>query len=95
MSRKALVPVNILSTENIPLGQFPGDLYWNTATRRLYAFDGTSWIQFVPIADTDIIEGGNEASGTDPYTGTADGGDENAGSDPYTSSFDGGGVVVS
>lgn len=94
MSKKALVPLNTLATQNIPLGKYPGDIYWNTETRRLYAFDGVSWIQFIPIADTDIIEGGNEAAGTDIYASTADGGDEVAGSDAYTSSYDGGGVTL-
>jgi hypothetical protein len=94
MSREALVPVNIFATDEVPLGRRPGDLYWNTDVRRLYAFDGVSWIQFIPIADTDIIEGGNEAAGSDTYSAFAEGGDENAGSDAYTSSYDGGGVTV-
>ena len=94
MSKKALVPVNVFATENIPLGRFPGDLYWNTDERRLFAFDGVSWLQLVPIADADLIDGGNEAAGSDTYDSTGDGGDENAGSDAYTSSYDGGGVTV-
>lgn len=93
MSRQALVSVNVLATATEPIGQHVGDVYWNTDVRRLYVFDGASWIQFVPVASADIIEGGNEAGGTDTYVGTAQGGDEAGGSDSYTSSYDGGGVV--
>ena len=94
MSKKALVPINVLATDTVPLGRYPGDIYWNKTVRRLYAFDGVSWIQFIPIEDTDIIEGGNEAAGSDTYAEFAEGGNENAGSDAYTSSYDGGGVTV-
>ena len=93
MSRQARVSVNVLATGTEPSGKFVGDVYWNTDTRRLYVFDGATWIQFVPIADADIIEGGNEAAGSDTYTGTAEGGNEAGGTDSYTSSYDGGGVV--
>jgi hypothetical protein len=94
MSKKALVPVNVFATENIPLGKYPGDLYWNTDDRRLYAFDGVSWLQLVPLSDADLIEGGNESAGSDTYDTSADGGDEANGSDAYTSSYDGGGVTL-
>lgn len=93
MSRQALVSVNVLATATQPVGQHVGDVYWNTADRRLYVFDGTSWIQFIPDATADIIEGGNEAAGSDTYTGTAEGGNEAGGTDTYTSSYNGGGVV--
>lgn len=93
MSRQALVSVNVLATDTEPIGQHVGDVYWNTEDRRLYVFDGAFWIQFIPTATAEIIEGGNEAAGSDSYVGTADGGNEAGGSDSYTSSYDGGGVV--
>jgi len=43
MSKKALVPVNVLASGSNPTGQYVGDLYFNSTEKTVYAFDGTYW----------------------------------------------------
>lgn len=93
MSKRALVPLNVLASNTEPVGQFAGDLYFNPDNHNLYVFDGVIWTEIATTPSYDIIEGGDEASGSDAYTAVADGGDEAGGSDTYTSSYEGGGVI--
>lgn len=93
MSSRALVPLNVLATTTEPVGQHAGDLYFNPDNHNLYVFDGVFWVEISTVAAFDIIEGGDEAGGSDVYASTAEGGDEAGGSDSYTSSYDGGGVI--
>ena len=48
MSKKALVPVNVLATPSEPTGQYKGDVYFNENTQSLFIYNGGSWIEFVP-----------------------------------------------
>lgn len=93
MSARALVPINVLATTTEPVGERAGDLYFNPDNHNLYVFDGVIWTEIATTTSFDIIEGGDEASGSDAYTAVADGGDEASGSDTYTSSYEGGGVI--
>lgn len=93
MSKRALVPLNVLASTTEPVGQFAGDLYFNPDTHNLYVFDGVFWVEISTVSAYDIVEGGDEAGGSDAYLSTADGGDEAGGSDSYTSSYEGGGVI--
>ena len=43
MSKKALVPVNVLASGSEPTGQYEGDLFFKSTEKSLYAFDGTNW----------------------------------------------------
>lgn len=65
MSRKALVPINVLAVGTEPVGKYVGDLYFNSIDKNLYAFDGTVWV---------TVSGGG---GTSSDTG-ADGGSPNS-----------------
>jgi hypothetical protein len=93
MSKRALVPINVLAVGTAPTGRYVGDIYYNTDARNVYVFDGVQWLEIVTNVSADIIEGGDEVDGSDTVTGVADGGDEANGSDTYTSSYDGGGVI--
>jgi len=43
MSKKALVPVNVLASGSEPAGEYEGDLFFKSTEKSLYAFDGTNW----------------------------------------------------
>lgn len=62
MSKKALVPVNVLAKATAPSGQYAGDLYFNTAETSLYTYTGSIWA---------AVSGGNldGGSATAVYTG--------------------------
>jgi hypothetical protein len=93
MSKRALVPINVLAVGTAPTGRYVGDLYYNTAERNLYVFDGVEWLEILASVSADIVEGGDEVDGSDTVVGVADGGNEAGGSDTPTSSYDGGGVM--
>jgi hypothetical protein len=93
VSRRALVPLNVLAVGTEPVGRYVGDLYYNVDERNVYVFDGVQWLEIAASPSADIVEGGDEVDGSDSYTAIADGGDELNGSDSYTSSYDGGGVI--
>jgi hypothetical protein len=93
VSRRALVPLNVLAVGTEPVGRYVGDLYYNVDTRNVYVFDGIQWLEILANASADIVEGGDEVGGSDSYTAIADGGNELNGSDTYTLSYDGGGVM--
>ena len=70
MSKKALVPVNVLSSNHEPTGLYAGDVYFNENTQSLFIYNGGSWVEFIP---TVASENGGTPSST--YSGTAiDGG---------------------
>lgn len=62
MSKKALVPVNVLAKASEPSGQHAGDVYFNTAETALYTYTGSTWTS---------VSGGNVDGGsaTSNYTG--------------------------
>ena len=93
MSRRALIPLNILAVGTEPTGNNVGDLYYNIDERNVYVFDGVQWLEILANASAEIIEGGDEEGGSDSYTATADGGNELGGSDVYTMAYEGGGVI--
>jgi hypothetical protein len=93
MSKRALVPINVLAVGTAPTGRYVGDLYYNVDARNVYVFDGIEWLEIVTNVSADIVEGGDEVGGSDSYTAIADGGNEADGSDVPTSSYDGGGVI--
>jgi hypothetical protein len=93
MSKRALVPINVLAVGTEPTGRYVGDIYYNTEARNIYVFDGVQWLEILANVSADIVEGGDEADGSDTVVGVADGGNEAGGSDTPTSSYDGGGVM--
>jgi hypothetical protein len=93
MSKRALVPLNVLAVGAEPIGSHAGDLYYNTVERNVYVFDGSVWIEISNTPASEILDGGNENACSDTVTATLDGGDENAGTDTPTNSYDGGGVI--
>ena len=71
MSKKALVPVNVLATPSEPTGQYKGDVYFNENTQSLFIYNGGSWIEFVPTVASE-----NGGTPTSEYVGDSiDGGD--------------------
>lgn len=89
MSKKALVPVNVLAVSTQPDGKYAGDLYFDTIERTLRVFDGSVWIEISTGATstpTLQIDGGSPSS---YYGGTpnVDGGTPVS---SFTSSYDGG-----
>lgn len=84
MSRKALVPINVLATPSEPTGRYKGDVYFNENTQSLFVYNGGSWIEFVP---TVASEDGGAPNST--YTGLqVDGGTPTLTTFEYT--YDGG-----
>ena len=45
MSKKALVPVNVLSSNHEPTGLYAGDVYFNENTQSLFIYNGGSWVE--------------------------------------------------
>ena len=68
MSKKALVPVNVLATGDDPVGEYEGDLYFKSTEKSLYAFDGTNWN---PVSSGSIDGGSPESAfgGVNPIDG--------------------------
>jgi hypothetical protein len=58
VSRKALVPINVLALEETPAGQYAGDLFFNTTETALYTYTGAEWL---PIT-TGELDGGAPTS---------------------------------
>jgi len=44
MSKKALVPVNVLASGVEPAGRYAGDVYFDTAESAIYVYNGSNWI---------------------------------------------------
>lgn len=89
MSKKALVPVNVLAVGSQPAGKYAGDMYFDTVAKSLRVFDGTVWIEFLNGASsipTLQIDGGTPNS----YYGGTPNIDGGTPSSSFTSSYDGG-----
>jgi len=65
MSKKALVPINVLATPSEPTGRYKGDVYFNENAQSLFVYNGGSWIEFVPTVASE-----NGGSPTSTYVGT-------------------------
>lgn len=84
MSKRALVPVNVLATPSEPTGQYTGDVYFNENTQSLFIYNGGSWIEFVPTVASE-----NGGTPTSVYAGDSiDGGTANLQTFDYV--YDGG-----
>lgn len=84
MSKKALVPVNVLASRSEPTGLYSGDVYFNDNTQSLFIYNGGSWIEFIPTVASE-----NGGSPTSTYVGAAvDGG--NPGPQTFEYTYDGG-----
>jgi hypothetical protein len=86
MSRKALVPINVLSSGVEPTGQYDGDVYFNSLSQSFFVYNGVSWIEFLPNIQPVTEDGGVVGSSYD--TTTLDGG--SAGTTDFETTFDGG-----
>ena len=69
MSKKARVPVNVLAKGSNPIGEYAGDLYFNTTTKSIWTFDGTSWTDSLNVNTSGIIFDGGAADTV--YTGVS------------------------
>lgn len=58
MSRKALVPVNVLAKASAPSGQYAGDVYYDSADVSLFVYTGDVW---TPVGNG-AIDGGTPTS---------------------------------
>jgi len=58
MSRKALVPINVLSSSAEPTGQYDGDVYFNSVSQSFFVYNGVSWLEFLPNAQPVTEDGG-------------------------------------
>ena len=67
MSRKALVPINILATDFEPVGKYAGDQYFNTTSKIIYTFDGTAWNPPAGGGSLTAVDGGNPSSSADTF----------------------------
>jgi len=52
MSKKALVPVNVLASGTNPTGRYAGDVYFNTQETSVYVYTGSEWIS-ASVSDLD------------------------------------------
>ena len=85
MSRKALVPINVLSSGVEPTGRYDGDVYFNSLSQSFFVYNGVTWLEFLPntqpvtedggvvgSAQPDDLDGG--VPGTTDFETTFDGG---------------------
>jgi hypothetical protein len=85
MSRKALVPINVLSSGVEPTGRYDGDVYFNSLSQSFFVYNGVTWLEFLPntqpvtedggvvgSAQPDDLDGG--IPGTTDFETTFDGG---------------------
>ena len=86
MSRKALVPINVLSSGVEPTGRYDGDVYFNSLSQSFFVYNGVSWIEFLPNIQPVTEDGGVVGSSYD--TDTLDGG--SASTTDFETTFDGG-----
>jgi hypothetical protein len=63
---KALVVTNVLAVDFEPTGKRAGDLYFNTATKLTYIYDGAVW-NAISGGAIIAIDGGNPSSTTDTF----------------------------
>jgi len=67
MSRKALVPINILATDTEPVGKYAGDQYFNSTSKIVYTFDGVAWNPPASSGSLTAVDGGNPSSAADTF----------------------------
>lgn len=72
MSRKSLVPINILALPSAPTGAHVGDVYFNTSTGSIHAYNGSDWTTVFVNSDAvaDLISGAALTSTDDLPEGT-------------------------
>ena len=58
MSRKALVPINVLSSGVEPTGQYDGDVYFNSLSQSFFVYNGVTWLEFLPNIQPTTEDGG-------------------------------------
>jgi hypothetical protein len=58
MSKKALVPINVLSSGLQPTGQYDGDVYFNSVSQSFFVYNGVSWLEFLPNIQPVTEDGG-------------------------------------
>lgn len=74
MSKKARVPVNVLAKGSNPVGEYPGDLYFNTSTKSIWTFDGTIWNDSASTSASGIIYDGGAPDTINNDVSAIDGG---------------------
>jgi hypothetical protein len=85
MSKKALVPINVLSSGVEPAGRYDGDVYFNSLSQSFFVYNGVSWIEFLPNIQP-VTEDGGVVGSAQPDN--LDGG--SAGTTDFETTFDGG-----
>ena len=58
MSKKALVPINVLSSSVEPTGRYDGDVYFNSESQSFFVYNGVSWLEFLPNIQPVTEDGG-------------------------------------
>jgi hypothetical protein len=58
MSKKALVPINVLSSGVEPAGRYDGDVYFNSVSQSFFVYNGVSWLEFLPNIQPVTEDGG-------------------------------------
>jgi hypothetical protein len=58
MSKKALVPINVLSSGVEPAGLYDGDVYFNSVSQSFFVYNGVSWLEFLPNIQPVTEDGG-------------------------------------
>ena len=51
MSRKMVVPLNLLTMSTDPASAIEGDVYFNVLTKNIRIYNGTSWLELTPPSD--------------------------------------------
>jgi hypothetical protein len=86
MGKKALVPINVLSSSVEPSGQYDGDVYFNSLSQSFFVYNGVSWLEFLPNTQPITEDGG--VVGSSYETTALDGG--SASTTDFETTFDGG-----
>ena len=58
MSKKALVPINVLSSSVEPTGRYDGDVYFNSERQSFFVYNGESWLELLPNIQPVTEDGG-------------------------------------
>ena len=58
MSKKSLVPINVLSSSIEPTGQYDGDVYFNSQSQSFFVYNGVTWLEFLPNIQPVTEDGG-------------------------------------
>jgi hypothetical protein len=51
MSRKMVVPLNLLTMSTDPVGAIEGDVYFNVLTKNIRIYNGITWLELTPPSD--------------------------------------------